>query len=218
MALAPISAYVAPMGLYDKYVLPRLIDVAGGTKEIAVDRIKCLAEVRGSVLEVGFGTGHNLPCYPSGVEKVVGVDPSGESGKLAKKRIANVSFPVEFVQLEGEQIAAPDASFDSVVCTYSLCTIADPSTALRQMLRVLKPSGRFFFLEHGKAEDPQVQRWQDRLNGIQKWIFGGCNMNREIDHLITDAGFAIEKLDRYYGKAGPKFVSYLYCGTASRAS
>ena len=126
MALAPISAYVAPMGLYDKYVLPRLIDVAGGTKEIAVDRIKCLAEVRGSVLEVGFGTGHNLPCYPSGVEKVVGVDPSGESGKLAKKRIANVSFPVEFVQLEGEQIAAPDASFDSVVCTFSLCTIPRP--------------------------------------------------------------------------------------------
>jgi len=166
------------MGFYDKYVLPRMIDAMGGTKEIAVDRIKCLAGVRGSVLEVGFGTGHNLPCYPSGVERVVGVDPSGESGKLAKKRIEKVSFPVEFIQLEGEQIAAPDASFDSVVCTFSLCTIPDPIAALQQMLRVLKPDGHFFFLEHGRADDPKVQWWQDRLNGIQKWIFGGCNMNR----------------------------------------
>lgn len=204
-------------GFYDNYVLPRIIDVAGGAKEIAVDREKCLADVTGSVLEVGFGTGHNLPHYPAGVQKVVGVDPSGESARLAQKRIAKVSFPVEIIELEGEQIAAADASFDSVVCTFSLCTIADPVAALLQMRRVLKPEGRFFFLEHGRSDEPKVRRWQDRLNGVQNWLFGGCNVNREIDRLIIEAGFAIDTLDRYYAKTGPKALSCLYRGTARPA-
>jgi ubiquinone/menaquinone biosynthesis C-methylase UbiE len=173
--------------------------------------------VTGSVLEVGFGTGHNLPHYPDTVEKVVGIDPSGESAKLAKKRIGRARFPVQLIQLEGERIAAPDASFDSVVSTLSLCTINDPSAALRQMRRVLKPDGRFFFLEHGRSDEPHVQRWQDRLNGLQRWVFGGCNVNRPIDRLITNAGFIIDNLERYYGK-GPKPLAYLYRGTARRAS
>jgi ubiquinone/menaquinone biosynthesis C-methylase UbiE len=205
------------MSFYENCILPRLVDVAVGTKDIAVEREKCLAGASGNVLEVGFGTGHNLPFYPRAVKKVVGVDPSGASAKLARKRIANASFPVELLELAGERIAAADASFDSVVSTLSLCTIADPAAALVQMRRVLKPGGRFFFLEHGQSNEREVQRWQDRLNGLQRRLFGGCNINRPIDRLITDAGFEIDKLDRFYGK-GPKVFACLYRGTARRPS
>jgi ubiquinone/menaquinone biosynthesis C-methylase UbiE len=205
------------MGVYEEWLLPRMINLAMGMKHVAEERKKCLAEVKGSVLEVGFGTGHNLPYYPAGVEKVVGVDPSGESAKLAKDRIAKAPFPVEFVPLPGEEIAAPDASFDSVVCTFSLCTIPNPVSALGHMRRVLKPEGRFFFVEHGRAEDPKVRAWQDRLNGLQMWMCGGCNLNRAMDELVTGAGFEIESLDRYYAK-GPKPMAYLYRGIARRTS
>ncbi len=203
------------MGFYDKNIVPRLIDIAAGGKDIAVERARCLAQVKGTVLEVGFGTGHNLPYYSRHVQKVVGVDPSGKSGRIARRRIEKASFPVELVELPGERISLPDASFDSVVSTLSLCTIADPRAALAQMRRVLKPGGRFFFLEHGLSDEAKIQRWQDRLNGLQQRIFGGCHINRPIDHLITGAGFVMETLDRYYMK-GPKPLSYLYRGTARR--
>src|SRR5205814_1013868 len=141
--------------------------------------------------------------------------PSGESARLARKRIAAAPFPVELLALRGEEIPAADVSFDSVVSTFSLCTIPDPNAALVQMGRVLKPDGRLFFVEHGRSDEPRVQRWQDRLNGIQKWLGGGCNLNRPIARLITDAGFEIETLDKYYIK-GPKVTAYLYRGIARR--
>jgi SAM-dependent methyltransferase len=145
---------------------------------------------------------------------VVGIDPSGESAKLARKRIARAPFPVELLPLSGEQLPAPDGSFDSVVCTFTLCTIPDPLAALRQMRRVLAPGGRFFFVEHGRSDEPKVQRWQDRLNGAQRWLFGGCNLNRPMDQLITEAGFELDSLERYYAK-GPK--RWRTCTAGSRA-
>jgi ubiquinone/menaquinone biosynthesis C-methylase UbiE len=201
------------MGVYDDWVLPRLLNVGMGTRLVAEERQKALAEVAGSVLEVGFGSGHNLPYYPAGVRKVVGVDPSGESAKLARKRIARAPFPVELLPLRGEEIPAEDGSFDAVVSTFTLCTIPDVGTALRQMRRVLKPGGRLFFLEHGRSDEARVQRWQDRLNGVQRYLFGGCNLNRDMDQLITEAGFDVERLERYYA-TGLKTVTYLYRGIA----
>jgi ubiquinone/menaquinone biosynthesis C-methylase UbiE len=201
------------MGLYDDWVLPRLLNVAMGNRLVAKERRQALAEVAGSVLEVGFGSGHNLPYYPAGVRKVVGVDPSGESAKLARKRIARAPFPVELLPLRGEEIPAEDGSFDAVVSTFTLCTIPDVGTALRQMRRVLKPGGRLFFLEHGRSDEARVQRWQDRLNGVQRYLFGGCNLNRAMDQLITEAGFDVERLERYYA-TGLKTVTYLYRGIA----
>jgi ubiquinone/menaquinone biosynthesis C-methylase UbiE len=201
------------VGVYDDWVLPRLLNLAMGTRAVGEERAKALATVKGRVLEVGFGSGHNLPHYPPGVERVVGIDPSGESAKLARERIARAPFPVELLPLPGEQIPAADGSFDAVVCTFTLCTIPEPLAALRQMRRVLAPEGRFFFVEHGRSDEPRVQRWQDRLNGAQRWLFGGCNLNRPMDQLVAEAGFELESLERYYAK-GPKPWSYLYRGIA----
>ena len=201
------------MGFYGEWLLPRVLDLAMGTSRVARERQKALEGVRGQVLEVGFGSGHNLAYYPAAVEKVVGIDPSGESAKLAKKRIDHAPFPVELLPLPGEQLPAGDGSFDSVVSTFTLCTISDAPAALLQMRRVLRPGGRFFFVEHGLAEDPKVQRWQHRLNGVQRRLAGGCNLDRPIDRLITGAGFVIESLQRYY-LDGPRFMGALYRGIA----
>lgn len=203
------------MGFYEQQILPRLLDIGMSGAAFRRERAKCLEGAQGRVLEVGFGSGHNLPFYPPGVEKVVGVDPSGQSAKLAKKRIAEAPFPMEFVALPGERIDAPDASFDAVVTTFSLCTIPDPSAALAQMLRVLRPGGRLYFLEHGLADDERVVRWQNRLNGIQGALFGGCNLNRPIDRLVQGAGFELERMERYYAP-GPRPLGYLYRGVARR--
>jgi ubiquinone/menaquinone biosynthesis C-methylase UbiE len=202
------------MGLYGDWVLPRVINQALGTKAMAKERRKCLAGVKGAVLEVGFGTGLNLPFYPAGVESVTAVDPSTSAAKLARKRIAAAPFPVEYSALEGERISAPDASFDSVVTTWTLCTIPDPSAALAQMRRVLKPDGRLFLVEHGRSAEPRVQRWQDRLNGVQQTLFGGCNMNRYIERLVREAGFEFEHLEKFYQPGEPKILGFFTRGVA----
>jgi len=197
------------MGFYDDKILPRILNTMMGMPYMAAERKKTLAGVTGAVLEVGFGSGHNLPCYPPAVQRLVAVDPSIESAKLARKRIAAASFPVEYVALEGEKIEAPDASFDSVVSTFTLCTIPDPAAALSQLRRVLKPGGRFFFVEHGRSPELGVQRWQDRLNGIQRFAFGGCNMNRDIERLVRDAGFDFDEIEKYYLEGQPKLFTFL---------
>jgi ubiquinone/menaquinone biosynthesis C-methylase UbiE len=204
------------MGFYGDAVLPRIMNVAMGNRVLTAERQRALAGARGRVLEVGFGSGHNLPVYPGAVEQVVAVDPSRVAAKLARKRIAAAAIPVEYLPLHGERIDAPDASFDSVVCTFTLCTIPDPLAALGQMLRVLAPAGRFFFLEHGRADDARVRRWQDRLNGMQKALVGGCHLNRDIAGLVRAAGFQIEQLDQHYLERQPRILGYLTRGVARR--
>jgi ubiquinone/menaquinone biosynthesis C-methylase UbiE len=205
------------VGVYGEQVLPRLMSLMMGTRVLAGERRQALAGVRGAVLEIGFGAGHNLPHYPATVEKVVAVDPSGVGARLARKRIAAAPFPVEHVALRGEAIDAPDASFDAVVSTFTLCTVPDPAAALGQLRRVLKPDGRFFFVEHGRADDPAVRRWQDRLNGLQRALVGGCNLNRDIERLVREAGFAPVEVHQHYLPGMPRTSGFVTRGVATRA-
>lgn len=205
------------MGFYEDRVLPHIVKFAMNTKAMKDERRRCLESITGTVLEVGFGTGLNLPHYPREVTKVVGVDPSETSARLARKRIAASPFPVELIGLSAEKLPLPDASVESIVSTFTLCTIPDVAGALLEMRRVLLPGGRFYFVEHGRADDPRVERWQRRLNSIQQAVFGGCHLNRHISALIEEAGFEIERLDKGYLRGAPKFGGFLYRGVARRS-
>jgi ubiquinone/menaquinone biosynthesis C-methylase UbiE len=151
------------------------------------------------------------------VTRVVGIDPSETSARLARKRIAAAPFPVELIGLSAETIPVPDASFQSIVSTFTLCTIPDVTGALLEIRRALAPDGRFHFVEHGHSDDPRVERWQNRLNPMQQRLFGGCRLNRHISALIQQAGFDIERLDTGYLKGAPKFGGFLYRGVAKRS-
>ena len=205
------------MGFYENRVLPHIVNVAMNTKAMKDERTRCLEHVKGTVLEVGFGTGLNLPHYPRTVTKVVGVDPSATSARLARKRIAASPFPVQIIGLSAEKIPVPDASFESIVSTFTMCTIPDIANALLEMRRALSPGGRLYFVEHGRAEDPNVERWQERLNSFNQTVFGGCTLNRPISALIEQAGFEIEQLEHGYLKGAPKFGGFLYRGVAKRS-
>ena len=206
------------MGYYSDSILPRLLNLVMNTKEMRRERARCLDGVTGAVLEIGFGSGLNLPHYPREVTKVIGVDPSHTSARLARTRIAAAPFPVELIGLTAETIPVADASVDAIVSTFTLCTIPDVAAALLEMRRALRPGGRFHFVEHGHAEDPGVVRWQDRLNGVQQTLFGGCHLNRHIATLIEQAGFEIERLDTGYLKGAPRFAGFLYRGVAKAPS
>jgi len=206
------------LSFYETRVLPHLLNVSMKTKALEAERRRCLEPVKGTVLEVGFGSGLNLPHYPRSVTKVVGIDPSERSAKLAKRRIAAAPFVVETVGLSAEKITVADGTFDSVVSTFTLCTIPDVMNALQEMRRVLRPDGRLYFVEHGRADDPNVVRWQERLNFLQQRVFGGCHLDRRIATLIENAGFQIEHLENGYLKGAPKFAGFLYRGVARRAA
>ena len=207
---------VPMMGFYENRVLPHIVNVAMNTKAIKDERRRCLEHVKGTVLEVGFGTGLNLPHYPRTVTKVIGVDPSETSARLARRRIEASPFPVEVVGLSAEKLPVADASVESIVSTFTLCTIPDVASALLEMRRALRPGGRFYFVEHGRAKDPRVERWQQRLNPVQQVVFGGCHLNRPISALIEQAGFEMEWLENAYLEGAPKFGGFLYRGVATR--
>lgn len=202
------------MGFYDDQVLPRVIDVALGNKRMGKLRRRALAGLSGTVLEIGFGSGTNVPYYPPAVELVYAVDPALVGRKLAAKRLAASTVTVEFLDLDGTSIPLGDASVDSAVSTWTLCTIPDVDAALREVRRILRPGCRFVFLEHGLSDDPKIARRQHRFNPIQNRIAGGCNIDRDPRALVAAAGFDIEEIDTFV-IAGPKIMSYMYAGTAT---
>lgn len=202
------------MNLYDQHVLPHLIDFACGMGAVMKTRAQIVPQAEGRVLEIGIGSGLNLSFYdPTKVSVIVGVDPSAAMQKLAQQRAAEISIPVEMIALELGQIQAADASFDSIVCTFTLCTIPDAGAALQEMRRVLKPGGKLLFSEHGLAPDLPVVRWQHRLTPLWKPFSGGCHLNRDIPALIRAGGFSIGQLDSSYLK-GPRPMTWVFRGWA----
>ena len=202
------------MNLYDQHVLPHLIDFACGMGAVMKTRAQIVPQAEGRVLEIGIGSGLNLSFYdPAKVSVIVGVDPSVAMQKLAQQRAAQISIPVEMIALELGQIQAADASFDSIVCTFTLCTIPDADAALQEMRRVLKPGGKLLFSEHGLAPDLPVVRWQHRLTPLWKPFSGGCHLNRDIPALIRAGGFSIGQLDSSYLK-GPRPMTWVSRGWA----
>lgn len=204
------------MSLYERYVLPHFINCACGSKPIMRQRQKVVPEATGTVLEIGIGTGLNLPFYRAEqVSRLIGLDPSERAWELAGSRAENLGFPVEFIGLPSEEIPLDDASVDTIVMTYSLCTIPDPLTALAGMRRVLREGGRLLFAEHGIAPDARVQRWQNRLDRPWGAIAGGCHLNRDIPALLDDGGFAVSDLQTLYLPGTPQFAGFNYWGHAS---
>lgn len=202
------------MSFYERYILPYVLDLACGIKPVRRQREKVVPLAHGRILEIGIGTGLNAAHYRRDkVEKIVGLDPALQMHRLARKRIAKAQLPVELVGLSAERIPAEDASFDTVLMTYTLCTIPDPLSALHEMRRVLKPGGRLIFCEHGRAPDESVRRWQDRLTPYWKPLAGGCNLNRDVPQLLKDAGFRCDDLQTLY-LPGPRPLTYNYWGTA----
>lgn len=207
------------MGFYERRILPHVINCACGSKPIMRQREKVVPLARGEVLEIGIGTGLNLPYYdPAKVTRLIGLDPSEKSWELAGKRAAALPFTVEFVGLPGEAIPLADESVDTVVVTFALCTIPDPVAALRGMARVLRPGGELLFSEHGLAPDAGVQRWQNRVNGFWAAVAGGCNLNRDIPALLAAGGFEVSELQTQYLPGTPRIAGYNFWGRAHRAA
>ena len=203
------------MGWYEDRVLPRVVDVALRGKQFDRLRARVASGLDGEVLEVGFGSGRNVPHYPASVRRVRAVDPATLGRDLAADRVAASPVPVEFVGLDGEALPLDDASVDHVLTTWTLCTIPAVDRALDEMRRVLRPGGTLRFVEHGRSPDAGVARWQDRLTPIQRRVFGGCHLNRPIDRMLAGAGLAITQLDTYY-LPGPKPFGYMYEGAATK--
>jgi ubiquinone/menaquinone biosynthesis C-methylase UbiE len=204
------------MGFYDRRVLPWLLSAAMGAKPITYQRRKLVPRAQGRVLEVGFGAGHNLPFYDSTkVSHLWALEPSSGMRERAGGRLADGTIAVEFLDLSGEWIPLDDRSADTVLVTYTLCTIPDVVTALADMRRVLKPEGRLLFCEHGEAPDEKVWRWQKRLTPMWKAIRGGYHLARPIPRLIRDAGFAVENLETMYLPGTPRFAGFNYWGAAT---
>lgn len=202
------------MGLYTKYVLPRLIDLAMRNRDTTRLRSESVPHAQGDVIEIGIGSGLNLPFYSSGVRRIYGVDPSAELQRFASKRASTVPFEVTFLRQSAEEpMPFEDSSIDTIVMTWSLCSIPNPAAALLQMKRVLKPEGRMFFIEHGRSADPKEEVWQDRITPLWKAIGGGCHLNRKIDDLIRAAGFQITEQKNFY-LPGPHIMTYTYQGVA----
>ena len=206
------------MGLYARHVLPKLIDAACAQKPMAELRAQYVPRLRGRVLEIGFGTGHNLAHYATGdaaPKSLCALEPASDIAALATERLAAAQFPVEVVAASAEEIPAERGAFDAVLSTWTLCSVPNVYRALAELRRVLAPGGQFVFIEHGASPDPYWLRWQRRLEPAWKCIAGGCHLARPMDRLIADAGFRIDEL-RTGHLPGPKFATFTFRGVAIR--
>jgi ubiquinone/menaquinone biosynthesis C-methylase UbiE len=192
------------MGIYDEHVLPRIINVACGVKPLRSLRERVCQGLHGQLVEVGFGSGLNIPYYPATVERVAAIEPADTGWNLGGKRRAGTGVPIERNGLDGQSLPLADDSCDTALSTFTLCTIPDVEAALDEIRRVLKPGGALHFLEHGLAPDESVRRWQHRLEPMQKRLFGGCHLTRPVAELLTKAGFTITEIDVFYEKSAPK--------------
>lgn len=203
------------MGFYGRYCAPALIEFCCGLKPVRKQREKVVPFAEGRILEVGIGSGLNLAFYdPAKVDMVFGLEPDPNILRRARKRARDMPFDVEFIDLPGEEIPLEDKSVDTVLITFTLCSIPDWRKALQQMRRVLRPGGRMLFAEHGRAPEPGVAKWQDRLNPYWRFIASGCNLNRPVEGMITETGWKIEKLDTMYLPRTPKILGFQAWGSA----
>jgi ubiquinone/menaquinone biosynthesis C-methylase UbiE len=202
------------MGLYANHIFPRLMDRVMRTPSFQKQRQEVLAQVYGNVLEIGFGTGLNLPHYPNTVTWLTAIEPGYLLSKRVAERTANLAMPLEIFRYRAETLPWEDQRFDCAVSTWTLCTIRDPLRALSEIRRVLKPGGKFIFLEHGRSDDPKVARWQNILNPFQRLFACGCHLNRRIARVIEDSGFTVEQLDRFVMEGIPRPGADMYRGVA----
>jgi ubiquinone/menaquinone biosynthesis C-methylase UbiE len=202
------------MGLYERWVVPRLLELAMRNRLLDRYRHQTIETARGLVLEVGVGSGLNLPLYGPAVTRVVGLDPSPELLRLASKRAADVVIPVSLLRASAEHLPLADAAFDTIVMTWTLCSIPNPMAALTEMRRVLRPGGRLIFVEHGLSPETRIARWQHRLTPYWKQISGGCHLDRKTDDLIRAAGFQVDAVETGY-MTGPKPWTFMYQGSAT---
>ena len=204
------------MGWYREQVVPRMANALLSTKTTGELRERVCADLTGTVVEVGFGSGLNTGYYPAAVTEVLAVEPADVAWRIAEPRVAAATVPVKRVGLDGQALPLEDAVADSALSTWTLCTIPDVSRALRETLRVLKPGGTLHFVEHGRSASPKVQKWQHRLEPLNKRMAGGCHLSRPIDELVTSAGFELVRLDAYQAPKEPKPFGFFYEGVARK--
>ena len=203
------------MSLYDKYVLPKFLNCACGSKPVEYQRKKVVPNAEGIVLEVGIGSGLNLPFYDnSKVTQIWGLDPSEELSSMAKETAKNLNLDVKFISSGAEEIPLPNNYFDTALVTYTMCTIPEVIRANIEIKRVLKDTGKLIFCEHGKAPDLNIAKWQSRIDPIWGKLAGGCHLNRDIPSLLEDSGYKIIELDQMYLPSTPKVAGYNYWGFA----